>query len=182
FALCGDRLGGLFARKRNLIDGRFWAIAAGQLRFARRGRRALDAGFAGTISELAQTTRLPRDFVRLYLLPMAGAIWSMPPEKILDFPAATLLRFFDNHGLLTLLDRPAWRTVAGGSRRYVERLLAASPIELRAGARVERLRRLSEGGIELVVGGERLRFDRALLALHSDQALALLEAPTAAER
>jgi predicted NAD/FAD-binding protein len=182
FLLSGDRLGGLLARRRNLVDRRFWAIALGQLRFARRGRRALRAGFDGTIAEFARSAGLPWEFVQLYLLPIAGAIWSMPPGRILDFPAATLLRFFANHGLLTLLDRPAWRTVAGGSRRYVERLVESARFQLVTGAAVERLRRSWLGGVELSVGGERLRFDRALLALHSDQALALLAEPTAAER
>ena len=181
FVLSGDRLGGLLARGRNLVDSRFWAVASGQLRFARRGARALADGVDGTVRDFVRDARLPRAFVDLYLRPMAGALWSMPTGDALDFPAAALLRFFENHGLLTLLDRPAWRTVAGGSRRYVEALVARSGFDLRTGARVDRLER-REGGVELLVGGERLRFERALFALHADQALALLAEPSEPER
>jgi predicted NAD/FAD-binding protein len=182
FLLSGDRAAALFARRRNLVDPRFWRVAAGQLAFARAGRRELDSGRLRPLSELAAEARLPRDFVALYLLPMAGAIWSMPPADVLDFPAATLVRFFDNHGLLTLADRPAWRTVLGGSRRYVEALIARSRFRLLAGARVTALGRPAGGGVELVVDGERLGFERAVVATHADQALALLADPSAAER
>jgi predicted NAD/FAD-binding protein len=116
---------------------------------------------------------------------MAGAIWSMPPARCLDFPAAALLAFFRNHGLLTLADRPAWRTIAGGSVRYVDALLA----DLRArggrvlfGAGVDRIARPAAGGVELAVAGAKIAFDRAVLALHSDEVLARLADPTPAER
>jgi predicted NAD/FAD-binding protein len=182
FLLSGDRGAALFARRRNLIDPRFWRVAAGQLAFARAGRRELAADRLRPLSEFAAAARLPRDFVELYLLPMAGAIWSMPPADVLDFPAATLVRFFDNHGLLTLVDRPVWRTVLGGSGRYVEALVRSSRFALRCGARVSALRRPADGGVELTVDGERLGFERAIVATHADQALALLADPTPAER
>ena len=185
FLLSGDRLGSLLARRRNLVDSRFWRVIAGQLRFARAGRRELEATSGRTLGEFAAAVGLPADFVRLYLLPMAGAIWSMPPARCLDFPAAALLAFFRNHGLLTLADRPAWRTVAGGSRRYVEALLRdlkGLGVRVLLGTAVDRLARPSGGGVELTVGGGALGFDRALVALHSDRALATLADPTPAER
>jgi len=185
FLLSGDRLGSLLARRRNLVDSRFWRVIAGQLRFARAGRRELEATSGRTLGEFAAAAGLPADFVRLYLLPMAGAIWSMPPARCLDFPAAALLAFFRNHGLLTLADRPAWRTVAGGSRRYVEALLRdlkGLGVRVLLGTAVDRLARPSGGGVELTVGGGALGFDRALVALHSDRALATLADPTPAER
>ncbi len=185
FLISGDRLGGLLARRRNLIDPRFWRVVAGQLRFARAGRRELEAPTGRTLGEFAVAAALPADFVRLYLLPMAGAIWSMPPARCLDFPAAALLAFFRNHGLLTLADRPAWRTVAGGSRRYVEALLGdleARGARVLVGAGVDRIARPAGGGVELTVDGGVLGFDRAVVALHSDRALAALADPTPAER
>jgi predicted NAD/FAD-binding protein len=181
FLLSGDRPAALFARRRNLVDPRFWRVAAGQLAFARAGRRELASGRLRPLAEFAAAARLPRDFVGLYLLPMAGAIWSMPPADVLDFPAAALVRFFDNHGLLTLTDRPAWRTVLGGSRRYVEALVSGSRFRLVCGARVAALRRPADGGVELVVDGERVGFERAVVATHADQALALLADPSPAE-
>lgn len=186
FLLSGDRPSALLARRANLVDPRFWRVVVGQRRFAESGAQELASPSSCSLGEFAEAARLPRDFVRLYLLPMAGAIWSMPPERCLDFPAAALLAFFRNHGLLTLADRPAWRTVAGGSRRYVERATAAleatGRVRLLLGARVERIVRPTGGGVELLGVGERLRFDRAVLALHSDQALALLGDPSPVER
>ncbi len=186
FLLSGDRPAGLVARRANLVDPRFYRVLFGQLLFARAGARELAEPSGRTLGAFARWARLPKDFVRLYLLPMAGAIWSMPPARALDFPAASLLAFFRNHGLLTLADRPAWRTIAGGSRRYVDAALAAlgrtGRARLLLGARVERIVRPGAGGVELLGFGERLRFDRAVLALHSDQALALLADPTPAER
>ncbi len=191
FVLSGDRPGALLARRRNLVDPRFWRVIAGQLRFARAGRAELDrpdgrgcSGSSGckSLGDFAAAAGLPDDFVARYLLPMAGAIWSMPPASVLDFPARTLLRFFDHHGLLTLRDRPPWRTVVGGSRRYVDALLGALDARVRLGSAVESLRRPARGGVELRVDGERVHFERVVLALHSDQALALLEDPTPDER
>ena len=181
FVVSGESLGSLLARRRNLVDPRFWKIAAGQLRFARAGQRELARPSGRSLGEFARAASLPRAFVELDLSPMAGALWSMPPQRTLDFPAASLLRFFANHGLLTLRDRPAWRTVAGGSRRYVDALLAAFPGEVRLGVDLGGLRR-TETGVELAIDGERARFDRVALAVHSDQALALHAEPTAAER
>ena len=185
FLLSGDRLASLLARRRNLVDRRFWRVVVGQVRFARAGRRELDAPSGRTLGEFAAAAALPPEFVRLYLLPMAGAIWSMPPARCLDFPAAALLAFFRNHGLLTLADRPAWRTVAGGSRRYVEALvrdLKELGAKVLLGTGVDRIARPAAGGVELTVGGGALGFDRAVVALHSDQALAALADPTPAER
>lgn len=186
FLLSGDRPAALLARRANLVDPRFYKVLVGQLAFARAGARELEQPTGRSLGAFAKGARLPHDFVRLYLLPMAGAIWSMPPERCLDFPAAALLAFFRNHGLLTLADRPAWRTVAGGSRRYVDALVAAlaatGNVRFVLGARVVQIVRPEGGGVELVGGGERIRFDRAVLALHSDQALALLGDPSAEER
>lgn len=186
FLLSGDRPAALLARRRNLVDRRFWRVVTGQLRFARRGRSELENPSGLTLGEFTLAAGLPRDFVRLYLLPMAGAIWSMPPERCLDFPAAALLAFFDNHGLLTLTERPAWRTVAGGAQRYVSALLDSLSVgpgfRAELGTGIDRVRRPAGGGVELTVGGEVLRFDRAVLALHGDQALALLADPSSEER
>lgn len=181
FVVSGDRLGALLARRQNLVDPRFWAIVRGQLRFARAGRREIAAESLRSLGEFAARERLPREFVRLYLQPMAAAIWSMSEGDVLDFPASTLLRFFDNHGLLTLRDRPAWRTVRGGSRSYVDKLLEALPARVELGSAVDRVERAA-GGVRLFVRGEPMAFDSAVLALHADQALALLVEPTAMER
>ncbi len=185
FEYGGETLSGLLARWTNLFDPRFWKLVAGAWRFARAGERELASGRQRTLGEFARANRLPRPYVDLYLRPMTGAIWSMPLGDALNFPAATLLTFFRQHGLLDLLDRPAWRTVRGGSRRYVEALLARLDATLHLGAPVRSVRRLAPqaAGVELRAGGgEALRFDQVVLALHSDQALALLADPSPEER
>ncbi|HBL30061.1 MAG TPA: FAD-dependent oxidoreductase [Acidobacteria bacterium] len=181
FEYSGEGLSALFARRRNLLDPRFWGIVAGAWRFYRAGTRELAAGRHRSLAAFAQESRLPQSFVDLYLRPMAGAIWSMPVEQVLDFPAATLLTFFRQHGLLDLLDRPQWRTVRGGSRTYVAALTARLDATFHLGAPVRSIRRL-DPGVEIAVAGETLRFDQVVLALHSDQALAALADPTPAER
>lgn len=185
FEYSGETLASLIARRANLVDPRFWQIAFGAYRFWKAGTRELEEGRRRTLEEFARESRLPRAFVDLYLRPMAGAIWSMPTEEVRSFPAATLLAFFRNHGLLDLIDRPQWRTVRGGSRRYVEALLARLDATLHLGTPLRSVRRLGEK-VELRVGRDGAvqpaRFDQVILALHSDQALALLADPTPAEQ
>jgi uncharacterized protein len=181
FEYSSENLMTLLARRRNLADPQFWGIVAGAWRFFKAGTSELAAGRRRTLEDFARESRLPRAFVDLYLRPMAGAIWSMPPERVLDFPATTLLTFFRQHGLLDLLDRPEWRTLRGGSRSYVEALTSRLDAAFHLGRPVQSIRRLHPG-IELKVAGATARFDQVILALHSDQALALLADPTPAER
>ena len=181
FEYCGGGLGGLLARRGNVVDPRLWQIAAGAWRLWRAGTAELAAGRTRTLGAFAGACRLPPAFVNLYLLPMVGAIWSMPRERALDFPAATVLAFFRQHGLLDLLHLPAWRTIRGGSRRYVEALLgqlARRGAAIHLATPAERVRRLGEGVELRLAGGAAARFDQVVLALHSDQALALLADPT----
>jgi predicted NAD/FAD-binding protein len=126
--------------------------------------------------------RFGRELIDDHLLPMSAAIWSAAPGEVLAFPALTLLRFFENHGLLSLRDRPRWRVVEGGSARYVEALVAPFRQRIRLGSPVREVRRRGPG-VELCIrGGERLRFDQAVLAVPGDQALAILADATPAER
>jgi predicted NAD/FAD-binding protein len=158
-------------------------MAADIVRFNRRCKRMLRCGgFDGlSVGELLARERMSDGFRDHFLLPMAAAIWSCPTRTMLDFPAESLARFFNNHGLLNLIDRPLWRTVTGGSTRYVDRLLdeiGQERIRLDAAQSVRR----AEQGVEVALAsGERARFDEVVLACHADQALALLEQPSAAE-
>jgi predicted NAD/FAD-binding protein len=177
----GEGLATLFAAPTNALRPRFWSMLAGLRRFWRLGARALDGPEGRTLAELCDEAGLSEPFRRLFLRPMAGAIWSMPRREVDAFPARTLLRFFHQHGLLGYRGRPQWRTVAGGSRRYVEALLARLDARVHLGAPVERVERTATG-VELRVAGERARFDEVVFACHSDTALALLADPSAAER
>lgn len=181
-----DRLlAGLLARRRNLVSPRFWTMLLEILRFNRVALRELRQGEVGGESLGAWLTRhgFSGRFLSDYLLPMGAAIWSMPTAAMMRFPAASFLAFFDNHRLLHF-ERPVWRTVAGGSRAYVERLLAdAGPrLEPRLGLAVAGIERVAGGVIVTDARGRRERFDEVVLAGHADQSLALLRDADADER
>lgn len=180
----GDGLGTLFAQRKNLLSPTFLRMVFDLVRFNRRCKSMLrKGGFNGlSIGELIGRERLSKGFRDHYLLPMAAAIWSCPTQTMLDFPAESLARFFDNHGLLNLVDRPLWRSVTGGSTRYVERLLdelGSERIKLDAARKV---RRIAQGVEVELSSGTKLQFDQAVLACHADEALGLLERPSEAER
>ena len=173
-----------FAQRRNLLRPDFVTMLADIVSFNRRARQLL--------IDADPTTLSLRDFVdagpwsaRLrewYLAPMVSAIWSAPMADALDMPVATFARFFDNHGLLSLGHRPQWRTVVGGSRRYVEAISAPLGRRLRLNASVTKVTRRREG---VEVNSDRFgpeTFDHVVLATHSDQSLALLSDPSDAER
>jgi predicted NAD/FAD-binding protein len=169
----GETVPALFAAPGNVVRPAFWSMLRDLPRFRRAGMAALTGSDPGTIREFCERERLGEPFRRLLLRPLAGAIWSMPRSDVDGFPAATLLRFFHQHGLLSWSDRPVWRTVPGGSRRYVEALLESLDADVHLGAAVQRIER-REGGVELRIAGQRVRFDAVVLACHSDAALALL--------
>jgi hypothetical protein len=179
----GGSVGGLFAQKRNLLRPSFLGMLCDVLRFYREAPELLDAGDSKvSLGDWLDGRGYGRAFVEQHLLPMAGAIWSCLPARVRAFPALAFVRFFANHGLLQLRDRPQWRVVEGGSARYVERIAAG----LRGRAHVrEGVRRVFRDslGVELALAsGARARFDRVVLAVHSDQALSFLAEPTRAER
>lgn len=112
---------------------------------------------------------------------MGAAIWSTPTQNMLDFPVASLVRFFDNHGLLDLADRPRWRTVTGGSRSYVDRILADLPGSVHLDTPIQRVARENDGVCLTDAHGGEHRFDQVILAAHADESLALLADATASE-
>ncbi|MBK5931400.1 NAD(P)/FAD-dependent oxidoreductase [Halochromatium salexigens] len=180
----GDSLNTLFAQRRNLLSPGFLRMVADLVRFNRRCKAMLRCnGFDGlSVGALLKREHMSDRFRDHFLLPMAAAIWSCPTRTMLDFPAESLARFFNNHGLLNLIDRPLWRSVSGGSARYVERFLAEighEQVRLDAAQAVRR----TEQGVEITLAsGERPLFDDVVLACHADQALALLDQPSAAEQ
>lgn len=176
-------LAGLFAQKSNLLRPGFWRMLADIVRFygASRGRdRASLAG--ATLGDLLAEGRYGRAFRDAHLLPMAAAIWSGTFRSILDMPATAFLAFCRNHGLLQIVGRPQWRTVAGRSRDYVERMAAGISGPVRLNTPVRAIRR-APGGAEVTLAcGARARFDRVVVAAHADAALRLLADPSEEER
>lgn len=179
----GTNLRGLFAQRRNIWSPRFWSMLQDLLRFYRRAPQDI-AHFGGKLLSLgdyldAGGYGLP--FRDDHLLPMAGAIWSAPCAEILSYPASAFIRFHDNHGLLKLSGRPAWRTVTGGSRTYVERLRADFQGRIETGERVRRVVRHADGVLVEGARGWTRRFDEVVIAAHANDALGMLDRPSAAE-
>lgn len=180
----GSDLGALFAQRRNLLRPSFHGMLRDILRFNRRAAADLAAGrLSGrTLGGYLADGGYGEAFTLDYLLPMGAAIWSTPLGGMMDFPAATFIRFFHNHGLLGIRGRPQWSTVQGGSREYVRRLVADGGFALHLNMPVRSLRRESNG-VSLLAGGRVQQFDQVVLACHGDQALQLLgDGATAAER
>lgn len=179
----GTSVATLFANPRNACRTRFWSMLADIVRFNAETRRLLanDALPDLTLGDFLERRRFGTAFRDWYLLPMAAAIWSSPRRTVVDHPLPTFVRFCHNHGLLQVTNRPQWRTVLGGSRAYVERIVARLH-DVRLACPALRIRRRATG---VDVDSDRAlgeRFDEVVLACHSDQALRLLADATPCER
>ena len=173
----------VFAQRRNLFDPRFLRMVRDILAFNRRSEGALKPGMS--IGELVGTLGLGSWFVKHYLTPFSGAIWSTPKLRILDFPADTMVQFFRNHGILDWNENHQWYTVKGGSAEYVSRLAAAMEargVDIRADARCRAVRRNGFGVEVRVEGAEWEPFDDVVFATHADDTLAMLSDATGVER
>ena len=176
-------LGTLFAQPRNLLRPRFWSMLRDLVRFCRQAPGhacALDARMT-SLGDYLGEAGYGRPFQDDHLLPQAAAIWSASVEAVRELPAAAFIRFFENHGLLRILDKPLWRTVTGGSREYVQRLTAPLA-DARLGVAATRVVRTPAGVLVTGADGRTERYDHVVIACHADQGLKLLAQPTAAER
>ena len=173
---------GLFAQRRNLARPAYWRMLADVLRFNREAARYLDADPAISLGRCLDELRMGEWFRRYYLQAMGAAIWSCSVESILDFPAAPFLRFFHNHGLLTVNGHPQWYTVRGGSREYLSRLCAPFADRIRRSCAAVRVSRRA-GGVSIKdSSGREEDYDAAVLACHADEALSLLDRPDGLEQ
>jgi predicted NAD/FAD-binding protein len=173
---CGASLTALFAQRRNLLRPRFYRMLGDILRFNRLGLAHLEAAERRdwTLGRFLDAHAFGPAFTGAYLLPMAAAIWSCPTATMLSFPATSFLRFFANHGLLSVADQPAWRTLTHRSSDYVGRLRATLGQGVRTAAPVVAVQRTA-AGVEVVDGrGGRFRFDAVVMAAHADQTAAVL--------
>jgi uncharacterized protein len=171
-----------FARPRNAASPGFVALLWEIGRWLRTARTSLDREDyeTSTLAEYLDRNRYTERFRRHFVVPLTSALWSTAPSCALEFPAAYAIRFLDNHGMLGF-GRFRWRTVTGGSRRYVDAIAAILGGRLRLGTGVRSLRR-SPDGVELRLQDDTVEpFDHVVVATHADQALALLEDPTAEE-
>ena len=180
----GGGLSGLFAEKRNILRPRFWSMLHDLQRFYREAPRDLAQleQIHTTLGDYLDANAYGEAFRRDHLLPMAASIWSAPASAILDYPAASFIRFQNSHGLLRLRNRPPWRTVRGGSRAYVDRLTQGFADRIRLSAGVAAIHRQGQSVTVLDRNGGTAIFDHVVIATHADQALALLSDPTEDER
>jgi uncharacterized protein len=177
----GAGLRGLFARPANLLKPRYWSMLGDILRFFREARNDVGREDLGPLEAYLDRRGYRAPFREHYLYPMAAAVWSTPAMQVGQYPAEAFIRFSLNHGLLDLFDRPAWRTVVGGSRVYVSALAETLGRALTGRAAVG-VKRTPDGVDVADAAGETRRYDRLVLATHADQALRLLEQPTRSER
>jgi predicted NAD/FAD-binding protein len=179
---CGESYAKIFARRRNALSPSFLWMLREILRFNRQCVADRDSGFVGhsTIGEYLARRKFSAAFRDDYLIPIAAAIWSTPHAEMLDYPAVAFISFFENHRLIHD-ERPVWRTVTGGSRNYLDRLLAPLGDNLRLGTPVRSILRDAFGATVWAAGGDAERYDHVIVAAHTDQALALLGDPSPTE-
>ena len=178
----GMGLDKLFAQRSNILNPRFHALVFQILRFFRVARALLEKpdSLNCTVAEFVHRNALGVDFLNLYLIPMSSAVWSTDPRQMLDFPALSLIRFFQNHGFLGVTTHYPWFTVSGGSRSYRDKLLAhLRPVQLPAKA-VE-VKESETSATVHIEDGTVCEFDRVIIAAHADEALAMLAAPDEAQ-
>lgn len=178
-----ETLNGVFAQRRNLLSIPFWMMLRDVVRFNRQSLADRTAGrLRGlTLGDYLKMRGYSHRLIQDYLVPMGAAIWSTPVDRMLDFPAENFVAFFDNHRLLHD-DRPVWRTVRGGSARYVEALTRPFRDRIRLGAAVTSIDRTRAGVVVTDSLGHSDRYDQVVIAAHTDQALAMLRDPSADER
>ena len=180
----GTSLDAVFAQRSNLFRPRFWRMLADVMRFNKLATglalRNADAELVQPLGEFLNQHNFSLEFKDWYFLPMMACIWSCPTDQMLAFPVATMVRFCHNHGLIALTNRPQWRTVPGGARQYVDKILAGIA-DKRLNAPVQRIDRLADG-VLVHAQGQTERFDKVIIATHSDQALALLADASGQER
>jgi uncharacterized protein len=176
----GHTLDTLFAQRKNLVSPRFLRMLMDIVRFNRQAKKTAAAQTWLTIGEYLDAHRFGSFFRDNYLFPMVAAIWSMGLDDIRQFPLPFFVRFFDNHGLLNLVNRPQWYTITGGSRSYIPKITARYAQRIHLSSPVKKLTR-EPNGICVATDTDEQMFDHVIVACHADQALTILDSPTDVE-
>jgi predicted NAD/FAD-binding protein len=180
----GNNLDTLFAQRGNLLSPGFWGMLRDILRFNRQAVADLDGQRIEpgmSLGDYLHSRGYGQRFIHHYIVPMGSAIWSVSRADMLHFPLHFFVRFFRNHGLLSISQRPQWRVIEGGSRSYVQPLCKSFNERIRLNCPVLSVRR-DDSGVMINSAAGHERFDKVVFACHSDQALVLLEQPSTAER
>ncbi len=180
----GSSLNSVFSQRRNLLNWKFLRMLKDIMRFNRITTAVAsanaEAAMMQPLGDFLKAHRFSEEFRDWYFLPMMGCIWSCPTDQMLQFPVATMIRFCYNHGLIQVANRPQWWTVKGGARHYVDKIIAAIP-DKRLNTPVLLVER-DPDGVRVITDGHAERFDKVVLAAHSDQSLAMLHDATLLEQ
>lgn len=176
FEYSGSGAKGLLARRRNVTSPLFWSMIRDLIRFYKTAPDLFDIAVEKnqTLGQFLTANNFGPAFTQYHLLPMAAAIWSSPVGAMEDYPVETFLRFFTNHGLLSLSERPKWRTVNGGSRQYVDKLVAQIDGTIKTNTNIQHIKRTENSAIVTLTNGSSEAFDDIVFACHAPQALALI--------
>ncbi len=178
----GTTLNSLFAQRRNLVNPSFYRMIRDILRFNEEAKQMLNRENTDcTLGQYLQNNGYSREFINHYIVPMGAAIWSSAPDKMMKFPAYFFIRFFNNHGMLNIDDRPTWYVIKDGSKNYVDKLIQPFRNRIHLKTPVEWIRRFDSYVLVKPYGAEAMRYDSVFLACHSDQAIRLLKDPTREE-
>lgn len=184
FEYAGTNLRTLFAQKRNLLSLKHWIMLKDIIRFNKEALHDLETKSLKhneSLDEYLKRKKYSHTFIDRYLIPMGSAIWSSSHDATLNFPVEFFIRFFNNHGLLNVTNRPQWKVIQGGSQSYIQPLVASFKHKIKLKHSVESIVR-SSSGISLTAKGITEHYDQVVIACHSDQALALISDPTEAEQ
>lgn len=176
----GASLGGVFAQKKNIFSLRFWRMLLDIMHFNKNAKQVLEQQFDSgySISQFLDELGVGDYFKNFYLLPMAAAIWSTPLHKISDYPAASFVQFFENHGLLQIINQPKWFTVSGSSKQYVKKIIDKIGEKFSLSDAVKKICKTEDGKFLVISEKSEEIFDYVVVAAHSDQALKIIDKPT----
>ena len=179
FEYCGRGLNGIFSNRSNLLNLKFLRMFFDIIKFYKKFDNFYELNEEITLGDYLNKEKVSKEFIDYHLIPMVSAIWSMPPYEANQMPLKFFLKFFQNHGLFKLRNRPQWYTVSNRSRTYVENILSKISGEHFKNYRVSKIKS-NTNGIDLYYGGENefFNYDKVILATHADEALSIIEDPS----
>jgi len=183
FEYCGRGLKGIFSNKSNLFNIKFLRMFFDIISFYKKSEKINKFEEKITLGEFLSKEKLSKLFINYHLLPMVSAIWSMPPYQASKMPLQFFLKFFQNHGLFKLKNRPQWYTVSNRSKTYVNKVLSKISGEYFKNYKINKIKRILTG-VQIYYGGsnEFFDYDKVILATHADEALSLIENPLEEEK
>lgn len=167
----------LFCQRRNILNPKFYKMIYEIFRFYKALKKLINTQDEISLGLFLENGNYSNNFIDNHIIPMTCALWSGDTTKIMNFPARFLAEFMNNHKMLQAFNRPIWKTVTGGSRQYIEKIVQNSKFEIRTGAKITQIQR-NDSGVTLMVSREELEFDKVIIATHSDQAIKLLDSPS----